>query len=69
MGRFSTKKPTGDSASSFMCGKYRQLYHHISGELSTLKRYRSSVGMKKILLLPNCPVISREYDGWNCISW
>ena len=52
VGRFGDGKflhqvnATGDNASSFMCGRYRQLCHHISGEFRTASRYRSSRGQE-----------------------
>ena len=41
-----------------MCGKYRQLCHHINGEFSTAAKYNSPQAMKNVLLLPSCPDVS-----------
>ena len=59
MGKDSMRNPTGESASSFMWGRYRQLCHHMSGELRTANRYGSEEAMKKVLLFPYCPAVSR----------
>ena len=38
IGIFSMRKATGERASSFMCGRNRQLCHQSNGELRTLRR-------------------------------
>jgi hypothetical protein len=41
----------GESASSFRCVRWRQLYHHMSGELRTASSQGSSHGRKNVLSL------------------